>query len=659
MKIKQLEIQNVGNIGSVKYDLSNVNIWSADNGVGKSNTINSLSYLLSKRIMSDGSVGENDFYQLIPNDDQTKVCSVTITTETNTTFGFKHYNKFTKKRGSTETVFDGRVTDWYYNGVKCKNIAEFNSEFYRVFGLEKLKDITVNDSKFNPLALITDVFYAFNKIDYKILRELVIHFTGDVTFNDLVNSYPEFNNLKDDNIKYGGRIDLARKNYKSMYLDLQKQVEIKQGVIDAFNVGQFNQDELNKLNEEKNSLLSLKNNETGKAKEYLMNLEIKLEELSSKYVQSKSNDQLQNSNQVLVLGKKVSELKDTLQTYQVSVTKLENDLNVFRERGRTNKHSDEIYKEQIDHLYLELNELVNNPPKAMTCPECGHEFNDSSDYIESVKKHKEKIEKIKLQIADYNSKRNANIEATKSLLIDIKKVNDALVESTRELEKVKAEYDRVNNSYLMAQQEQNSYISENTKALKTEYENMQKELDLSKKNYSEFINTINGRFDEQLNQCELEINKLLEIKYSIDKKAQLEKEKELLVYQLNNAESMFYLCDKYIKLRIKTISDKTKDTFGIQFQMLEEQVNGGLAEVCYPVVEGKSYTQLNRGMKETIGAKFIKAIETLSNIDEFPILIDNAESLSNRTILNLEKLNNQLFLTKVSNDHEINFESRL
>ena len=48
--IKSITIENVGNIKNATYDLSNkLNVFEADNGVGKTNTLNAISYLLAKR----------------------------------------------------------------------------------------------------------------------------------------------------------------------------------------------------------------------------------------------------------------------------------------------------------------------------------------------------------------------------------------------------------------------------------------------------------------------------------------------------------------------------------------------------------------------------------------------------------------------------------
>lgn len=658
MKIKKIEIENVGNITKASYELNNINIWSAENGKGKTNTLNALSYLLAKRIMSDSNVGENDFYQLIPNDDNTKVCSVVITTESGTKLGFKHYNKFTKKRGSSETVFDGRVTDWYYNDVKCKNLNEFNSELYTTFNLNRLNEVKVNDSKFNPLALLTDVFYAFNKLDYKVLRELVIHFTGDITFADLVANNSEYKRLEEDNIKYNGRIDLARKNYKSMVLDLQKQVDVAQGIIDSFNVGTFDEEELKELEERRNTLVASKASETKNEEDYIKSLKIEIIKLDAELAGLKANETIINTAKLKEFDDSINDLKNQIRTSESNVNKINNDLKVLQERGKSNKSLNELYKKSLEDKEKQLGELLEDKPQADTCPNCGYELVNSEGYQSKLDKWSRKVETIKAEIRTANDKRLTNIDETKEVLNKIQIANDELIKANAELGDLKAKLSDLEQERINYQESIKVSCNSEIVALNETLKNKREELINANNDLEVLKEEIARKYDEDIKAVCLLIEDTLARKINLENKDKNEKIKSELITKLNEVESMFSLCDRYIKTRIKAISDKTKLTFGIEFKMLEEQVNGGLSEVCYPVVDGKAYSQLNRGLKELTGARFIKAIESLLGIKEFPILIDNAESLSNKTIKQLEIFGNQLFLTRVSDSEEIKFESR-
>ena len=158
---------------------------------------------------------------------------------------------------------------------------------------------------------------------------------------------------------------------------------------------------------------------------------------------------------------------------------------------------------------------------------------------------------------------------------------------------------------------------------------------------------VEQKYAEEYLKINKEIEPLLQAKYNLKLYKKTEKEKAILVNELNEVEAQYTLCDNYIKTRIKCINDKTFETFGIEFEMLKEQVNGGLEEVCYPVLNGKTYNQLNRGLKEYLGAKFITKIKELTEVTGMPILIDNAESLSNNSLLKIVEMGSQIIATRV------------
>ncbi|UKI50427.1 MAG: AAA family ATPase [Clostridium sp.] len=72
--IKKLSINNFRNIEAAEYDLGQTTIISGENGLGKSNTLNALMWLLTDTLLTDkfGS-GENQIDSIIPFDFKKKV----------------------------------------------------------------------------------------------------------------------------------------------------------------------------------------------------------------------------------------------------------------------------------------------------------------------------------------------------------------------------------------------------------------------------------------------------------------------------------------------------------------------------------------------------------------------------------------------------------
>lgn len=650
MKIKKLKITNVGNIDKAEYDLDDFNAFDADNGVGKTNTLNSLAYLLMGRIFTDNAKNENEFTDLIPNDDSKKVCFVEVELENGATLGFKFYNKYIKQRGSTEETFTGRTTEWYFNGVKCRNTTEFMTEFNNVFGLENLSQIKVNDSKFNPRALLCDVFYAFTKIDYKILREIIIHFVGDVSFNEMCAKNSEYLVLSRDNEKYNGRFDIARKNYWSMQNELKKQIIIKQEVIDNI-VTDYDENKLNMLNERMNELLTekIKLNNTSELDAKKQEVEM----LKEKWLDSKQNDLSKNKNQELETAEKeVFKVQNAVIEAKNLETNLSHRISLIKMKGASQKSVYDSIDSKIDILLKQFNDLNSSENNLEElCPNCGYVLNQSENEQYKLQKTK-RLEEIKKDIENNKVLKEQILQESKALAKDMKIENSQLLVATNnriELEKqlndIKTKYNALKTKPIT--------ISETTKELEQQYLQALSELDANTLKLEEERKEAKLKNEEERKAVEAELGILNGAKANVNRKNVFEAELHNLVKELNDCESKYILCDNYIKKRIRLISETTKEKFGIEFKLLEEQVNGGLTEVCYPIYDGKEYQKLNRGLKEVVGAKFIKSIENLLGIKEYPIIIDNAESLGNSSVNQLKELGNQLIITRVRNQNEV------
>ncbi|MGN1337386.1 MAG: hypothetical protein ACI4WW_02810 [Candidatus Coprovivens sp.] len=653
MKIVKLELENIGNITKATYDLGKTNIFNADNGIGKTNTINALSYLLSGKTLTTTNNKNTEFKEYIPVNDKTKVCSARITLETGTTFSFKHYAKFTKKRGSDELTFEGYTTDYYYNDVKCRNNNEYRTEFDNAFGISEVRKIKVNDSSFNHLALLTDVTYALNKLDYKTLRELITFFVGDLTFEKMVLLNQNFKYLEDDNKKYNGRFDIARRNYSSSAKELRQKIEIQTQVINNLNCD-YDLDNYTKLHTEQEEIIKEKTLiESQSNSDYQKQELIKLKE---EYFEKKQYDLEHNRNTKFDELNKVLEEKETLfKTSKANLIKYETDISKTKTNIFIVKSKYESLKNEKIAFETQLYNLKNQDFNILTCPICGAVVNqDEVNNYEQEKENKAKEIQLKInsieedidklsnetqlyakQLNEFESLKNVELENQNTYKIEIDNIE----------QQIKDSMNQVFNPY-----------SEETIQLGNKIQELQAEIETNESKENELKKNKLNELDEKLSIVNSQLDVINGARANELRKNTLILELSSLQNQLNEAETKEMLCDNYIKTKIKYLSDLTIDTFGIEFKMLEEQVNGGLQEVCYPVVDNKSYSQMNAGLKQLVGAKFIKAIEQLLDIEEFPILIDNAESLGSNSFNALQELDNQLFITRVTNDKEIRFE---
>ena len=95
-----------------------------------------------------------------------------------------------------------------------------------------------------------------------------------------------------------------------------------------------------------------------------------------------------------------------------------------------------------------------------------------------------------------------------------------------------------------------------------------------------------------------------------------------------DAEKHIYLLEEFTRARVKFLTDRINGFFQVTtWKLFDEQVNGGITEICEAMHEGVPYKDLNTGMKLNVG---LDVIDTLAKHHGFapPIWIDNAESIT-------------------------------
>lgn len=84
--------------------------------------------------------------------------------------------------------------------------------------------------------------------------------------------------------------------------------------------------------------------------------------------------------------------------------------------------------------------------------------------------------------------------------------------------------------------------------------------------------------------------------------------------------------------------------------MLEDQFNGGLKEVCYPVYTDGNleipFSNCSTSRKLIIGCQMIHSLKTLIGSNDLPVMADRCEALDDEHLKMLGK--EQMFITQVS-----------
>ena len=133
----------------------------------------------------------------------------------------------------------------------------------------------------------------------------------------------------------------------------------------------------------------------------------------------------------------------------------------------------------------------------------------------------------------------------------------------------------------------------------------------------------------------------------------MEKEKTEVGQKIAEQEQMIDLTEEFIRAKMNRISSVINEKFKVvSFRLFENQINGGLREVCECTVNGVPYSSLNNGHRIISGLDIIRSLSELNNVS-CPIFIDNAESINE---FNVPDMDSQMIFLEVTDNRELKVE---
>ena len=145
---------------------------------------------------------------------------------------------------------------------------------------------------------------------------------------------------------------------------------------------------------------------------------------------------------------------------------------------------------------------------------------------------------------------------------------------------------------------------------------------------------------------------LLRIKYRQAGERRIEElkaQEKILAAEYERLEGELYLCETFVKTKVSLLESRINSKFKYaRFQLFEQQINGGITEVCNTLYAGVPYSSgLNNGHRGIVG---LDIIATLADYYGFypPIFYDNAESVTR-----LPEMKSQLITLYVSEPDKV------
>src|SRR5699024_883234 len=110
---------------------------------------------------------------------------------------------------------------------------------------------------------------------------------------------------------------------------------------------------------------------------------------------------------------------------------------------------------------------------------------------------------------------------------------------------------------------------------------------------------------------------------------ELETKERDLAYQFEELEHQLYLTEEFTRRKVEMLTENINEKFKYaRFKLFEEQINGGLKEVCETTFEGVPYSSgLNNAARINVGLDIINTLSTHFGV-QAPIFVDNSESVT-------------------------------
>lgn len=554
--------------------------------------------------------------------------------------------KWTKKRGSVQAEFTGHTTDYFIDGVPVKK--------------KEYEELISNLIDENVFKLLTSPTYFNEQLKWQDRRKILLEVCGDITDEEVIACNKDLAELLD--ILNGRGIENHRKVIAARKKEINDQLQKIPVRIDEIH---HNLPDLTGLDKEAlEAEIATINAEIDEKQDLISNIRNgaaiaekrkQIQEVELELIQIQQAHESGTKNEIYRLTARIQEEESNISLLRSKIQNIESQI----------KYNEEY----IDHIESQLQQWrkewqeVNNQQfehdENCTCPTCGQEL--PAEQIEAAReKALKQFNLEKARKLDEITAKGKNGAAQKQKLIED---NERLV---KEKEKLTAEIERKQtglekmHEQLKAVESTIVDITENTEYMTKlkEKAEIQKEIADLQASANESIQAVQMEIIElkqKRDQLQADLGKFALIKQSEERIRELEEQERKLAEEFEKLEHQLYLIEEFIRTKVNLLEEKINNKFKFaRFKLFEQQINGGLQEVCETLYEGVPYSSgLNNAAKINVG---LDIINTLSDHYGFsaPIFIDNAEAVTQ-----LIETNSQMISLIVSeNDKKLRVETK-
>lgn len=634
IKLLNLKLKNFKGVKDFELDAQgqNVRIYG-DNGTGKTTLADAFSWLLFDKDSQGQSTQSFEIKTLDENNEpihglEHQVEGALEVDGKQIILKKVYYEKWTKKRGSATKVFEGHTTDYYINDVPVKK-KEYDARIAEIIDEEIFK-------------MLTDPGYFNEQLHWEDRRKILLEVVGNISDEEVIAADEKLDRLSE--VLNERTIEEHKKTVKSKQKKINKELEkipvrideVNQNLPDitGIDVEKVEQElaTQRKMKKKKEQVLARleSGGELAEKKKQLAEIETELQQIRNEHT-AEYNEKIEQEKKKLYAVKdkiadiirKIDNIKRDIQSNKRQYEKLEKE----REKLREKWFELEDKKKAIDAETFEHDE---------TCPTCGQALPE--DQIEEARAtfnrdKAEKIEKLTQQQQEITQEGQEHNKEIGGLRGQNKDLEFEIEELEKKKEELAVEADGIEQELTNLRKQAEEYQnSPEYKKKVAERENIReeiKELEQSTESYRKAFEDNIARFERNIAEMEKKLSRVEQYEKGQERIEELKAQEKKLAREYEKLEEELFLCEEFTRTKVDMLENKINGRFKLaHFKLFEEQVNGGLKEVCETLVNGVPYsTNLNTGARINVG---IDIINTLAEHYDFyaPIFVDNAESVT-------------------------------
>lgn len=138
-----------------------------------------------------------------------------------------------------------------------------------------------------------------------------------------------------------------------------------------------------------------------------------------------------------------------------------------------------------------------------------------------------------------------------------------------------------------------------------------------------------SRLRREVEDMERDLAKFDAVQRAQQRVAELEEQESNLAAEYERLQHELFLCEEFTRTKVNLLDAKINSKFKLaRFRLFEEQVNGGLKEVCDTLYKGVPYEGgLNNAARINVGLDIINTLSQHYGLSA-PIFVDNAEAVT-------------------------------